>query len=460
ATVAFYDGHPDDDDLIGSETVLVEHGMAVSVSTQWNTSGEELDNVIFVVVDPEDAVNETDESNNVVQRDIVVNQKPIADAGGDLLAFVGHPVTLDGGGSHDSPLDMDTLNYTWKFGDGTTGYGETTEHTYLDIGNYTVTLTVRDGGLAQGLDMLTIEVRHLPLLITLDVNIKPSNSRPGQEVEIFGGIGMEFPTGLTDIEIPLLTVNIQITETGDSWSISSDANGNYRLSITAPNGTGTYTVDVSITYGPIHRSTSKDLMVSYGKSEPFITVQSGFLVIVLASLMGLGILYSGSELGKYKILLLIFIPLYTRIKKDKVLDHFHRGRLFDYIENHPGVTFTELKRRFSFKNGNLVYHLNLLEKMEFIHSAKEGRHKRFYIRGVFSKSEDLSIYINEIQKMILSVVKRYPGATQSKIAALLGTSRQKINYNINILDYAGLVRSVREGSRKIRYYPVEATGNS
>jgi predicted transcriptional regulator len=308
--------------------------------------------------------------------------------------------------------------------------------------------------------MINIEVRQLPIQITLTENLKPSSCRPGQEVEISGSLGFEFPLSIPDIEIPHLTVTIEIQETGENWSTQSDTNGNYEVLITAPNRTGTYTVEVSITYGPIYRSTSKALAVSEGKSVSFFTVESGFLVIALATMVILGIIYTGSELGRYSLLLMIFVPLYTRIKKDKVLDHFHRGRLFNYIELHPGATFTELKKKFSFKNGNLVYHLNFLEKTEFINSFKEGRHRRFYIKGDFSRTEDFSIYVNEIQKKIISVIKQNPGATQSKIAAILGTSRQKISYNINTLDYAGLIRSVREGSRKIRYYPVKAEGDA
>ncbi|UCG68001.1 MAG: PKD domain-containing protein [Thermoplasmata archaeon] len=460
ALVAFYDGPPEENDLIGSDEVLVEPGLSIPVSTQWNTSGEDEDHVIYAVVDPEDAVNETDESNNMVLRDIVVNQKPLADAGEDLLAFVDNPVLLDGSNSRDSPSDMDTLNYTWEFGDGRTGYGESVEHTYLEDGMFTVTLIVRDDNLALGLDMIIIEVRHLPIQITVVEDLNKLSCRPGQEVEISGSVEIEFSPELPGIEVPLLNVKIEIPETQSNWSTQSDVNGNYEVLITAPNSTGTYTVEASITFGPIHRSTSMELLVSEGESSSFFTVESGFLIIVLASITCLGVIYGGSELGRYKILLLIFIPLYTRIKKEKVLDHFHRGRLFNYIEHNPGVTFTELKKKFSFKNGNLVYHLNFLEKTEFIHSTKEGRHRRFYIKGVFSKSEDLSIYINEIQKKIISVVKQYPGSTQSKIAAILRTSRQKISYNINALDYAGLIRSVREGSRKIRYYPVEAEGEA
>jgi predicted transcriptional regulator len=460
ATVAFYDGHPDENDLIDSVTVVVEPGLSVPVSIQWNTSGEDEDHVIFVVVDPEDTVNETDEDNNIVLRDIVVNQIPIANAGEDLLAFVGQPVILNGSGSYDSPLDMDILNYTWEFGDGTKGYGKIIEHTYVEDGTFTATLAVRDDGLAVGFDMITIGVRHLPNQITIVENLEFSSCRPGQELEISGSIEFEFSPGILDIEIPILTINIDILEIQDHWSTSTDLNGNYRIEITAPNSTGTYTVEVSIVYGPISRSSSKTLKVSEEESVSYFTVESGLLMVALVAIAGLGIVYGGSELGRYRILLLIFVPLYTRIKKEKVLDHFHRGRLYNYIENHPGVTFTEIKKKFSFKNGNLVYHLNFLEKTEFIHSSKEGRHRRFYIKGVFSKYEDFTIYLNEIQKKIISVIGQNPGATQSKIASILGTSRQKISYNINALEYASIIRSVREGSRKIRYYPVSTEGEA
>jgi PKD repeat protein len=36
------------------------------------------------------------------------------------------------------------VNYTWDFGDGTTGYGPTTTHVYVRADAFTVTLTVRD----------------------------------------------------------------------------------------------------------------------------------------------------------------------------------------------------------------------------------------------------------------------------------------------------------------------------
>ena len=56
----------------------------------------------------------------------------------------GSAVTVDASGSTD-PDGMIT-NYSWDFGDGSTGTGLTATHTYAATGTYTVTLTVTDNG--------------------------------------------------------------------------------------------------------------------------------------------------------------------------------------------------------------------------------------------------------------------------------------------------------------------------
>jgi PKD repeat protein len=55
---------------------------------------------------------------------------------------VGNPVTLNAAGS-DDPQGAITA-YEWRFGDGSTGTGETVTHDYADPGLYIVTLTVTD----------------------------------------------------------------------------------------------------------------------------------------------------------------------------------------------------------------------------------------------------------------------------------------------------------------------------
>ncbi len=69
-------------------------------------------------------------------------QEPVADAGGQYNGVVNQQITFDGGDSYDS--DGTISNYTWDFGDGSTGYGMTTTHVYTVDNSYSVSLTVRD----------------------------------------------------------------------------------------------------------------------------------------------------------------------------------------------------------------------------------------------------------------------------------------------------------------------------
>lgn len=71
------------------------------------------------------------------------NQAPVADAGGPYSGTAGSAIAFDGTASSDP--DGDTpLTYSWDFGDGATGTGATTAHTYSSSGTFTVTLVVTD----------------------------------------------------------------------------------------------------------------------------------------------------------------------------------------------------------------------------------------------------------------------------------------------------------------------------
>jgi predicted transcriptional regulator len=144
---------------------------------------------------------------------------------------------------------------------------------------------------------------------------------------------------------------------------------------------------------------------------------------------------------------------YTRIKRRNILDNINRKNIFEYIRTNQGVHFKKLLRQLNFQPGAMAYHLNVLEKGEFIKSIQDGNLRRFYLYGTRS---DFKIALTSIQLRILSIIDERPGISQSKISELLGKNRMLVNYHIKILDDADLISMEKEG----RVSKVFTTGNA
>ncbi|UCH71379.1 MAG: PKD domain-containing protein [Candidatus Bathyarchaeota archaeon] len=83
--------------------------------------------------------------------------RPVANAGADQTVDVGETVTFDASGSSDN---VNIVSYEWDFGDGGTGTGVTTNHTYDTSGTYIVTLSVKDE--ADNIDTCSVTMQVLP----------------------------------------------------------------------------------------------------------------------------------------------------------------------------------------------------------------------------------------------------------------------------------------------------------
>ncbi|HDM67374.1 MAG TPA: PKD domain-containing protein, partial [Thermoplasmatales archaeon] len=71
------------------------------------------------------------------------NTPPVPDPGGPYTGMVNESIFFNASKSFD-PDGAPLISYQWDFGDGVTGEGRVTTHTYTTPGNYTIRLTVRD----------------------------------------------------------------------------------------------------------------------------------------------------------------------------------------------------------------------------------------------------------------------------------------------------------------------------
>jgi len=163
------------------------------------------------------------------------------------------------------------------------------------------------------------------------------------------------------------------------------------------------------------------------------------------------------------------LPLYTRVKKDNVLEHFVRGRIFGYIEANPGVHYTAIMGALGLSNGVLAYHLQVLERESLVKSRNEGMYKHFYPTGA-TISQDLKGpyygYLDEsnrikardlsrFQHELLNLVRQKEGVTQKEVAQSLGKSKQLISYHTRKLSKLGLLRKESGDDGSVRLFPVD-----
>ncbi len=144
-------------------------------------------------------------------------------------------------------------------------------------------------------------------------------------------------------------------------------------------------------------------------------------------------------------LLLLLVPLYTKLKREKVLDHFVRGKIYGYILANPGEHYNAIREALDLTNGSLAHHLRTLEREGFIKSKKFGVFRRFYPMKM--KIPDDSLMVNEIQKTIMAIIKKHPGISQKEIAADINLTPPTVNYHIGILSRLGLIQVTRSGRR-------------
>lgn len=194
-----------------------------------------------------------------------------------ITALTSVPINFDGTASSDP--DGTIVTFSWDFGDGSTGSGATTSHSYSTGGTYTVRLTVTDnsGSIASNTAILTIQDRPPTATFTTS----SANTTVGQSVS-FDATGTADPDG-----------NIA----SYSWDFGDGSTGTGVIATHSYSIPGTYTVKLTTTdnSGSTASSTSQ-VTISNAPPSPsgnatFPLYYFGILVALIAAMLGGGFMY-------------------------------------------------------------------------------------------------------------------------------------------------------------------------
>lgn len=147
--------------------------------------------------------------------------------------------------------------------------------------------------------------------------------------------------------------------------------------------------------------------------------------------------------------------LYARLGRTKALDHFLRGRIYQSVQEHPGITYSELKRMMGVANGVLTYHLHYLEMTGFLYSRRDRKWKQFYADSSPSVQGDR--YLSHMQRRLLELTVGEPGLGYAEAANRIGATKWQVMYNAKRLAEDGLLVLRRNGIA-VHCYPASPLG--
>jgi len=184
--------------------------------------------------------------------------------------------------------------------------------------------------------------------------------------------------------------------------------------------------------------------------ENFLLRYPAPALIGVTGLAAFSMLLYATEVGRYRIWLLLLV-LYTRIKKEKALDDFNRGRIYTTIEDNPGIRYSEISRRLGIGNGVLTYHLDVLHKTQKVKSIGDRTLKRFYLWGAATNiPPNLEKPLAPVERSIVDFLLENEWVTQKGMFTALGVSQQAVSKNLKKMEKKKLLRR-QSGSAGYEY---------
>jgi WD40 repeat protein/DNA-binding MarR family transcriptional regulator len=222
---------------------------------------------------------------------------------------------------------------------------------------------------------------------------------------------------------------------GESDFLATFSPGNHEIVLAVSDGHSLTTQAMNLPFEPQTEPPAESPSVPVPVVAASVTVTVG---------LGIGLLLAAAtEPGKYKLLSILFIPLYSRINKDAALDHETRGMIRGCIIADPGIHYSEIIRRLDLRNGTAAYHLQTLEREGIIKSRNDGRFRRFYP----SEMRFIGSHIRptKLQKIILETIQEKEGSSQIELAKTLDISYAIVHREIKRMALIGMIRLQRHG---------------
>jgi len=151
------------------------------------------------------------------------------------------------------------------------------------------------------------------------------------------------------------------------------------------------------------------------------------------------------------VIILTVVFVYTKMRREQLLEHKIRAQIFEHINKNPGVHYRGILNDLNLQIGVLNHHLNMLEQERYIKSVQDGMYRRFYS---FNAQVNSGLILTDVQEKILQHIRARPGISQADLARNLGYTRKVVYYHVKILSNAGFIH-VEPAGRESRCFYIE-----
>lgn len=130
-----------------------------------------------------------------------------------------------------------------------------------------------------------------------------------------------------------------------------------------------------------------------------------------------------------------------------------RRRVFQFIRAHPGLHLRALERRLGIALGNLRYHLDYLERENFVTSRSDGYRKTYFsARDVYLLDRDrLALLRQRVPRRIILHLVLTPTSSFEDLRDLVGVSKSTLSFHLKKLTETGVV-TVRRREGRNEYF--------
>lgn len=125
-------------------------------------------------------------------------------------------------------------------------------------------------------------------------------------------------------------------------------------------------------------------------------------------------------------------------------------RILRFVQLNPGCHLRKIKENISVSMGTAQYHLEKLERMGRVVSARHGLYKHYFPVGIFHENEKeiLKVLGQETSREILLFIIEEQAPTQTEIVNRVGISAASVSWYVKRLIEFRLIDEIKEGRYK------------